>query len=290
MWELDGFWYCARPDGHDRCPAPHRLNTTVTPAKDIPFANYLGYALVTPDQLKANRDFRDAYDARAPYETSLVNNGRGQMTISSEGVITLGPPIDQAGYDSLADEVAERMLPFFKWVGRAWVTLTGIVITASVLKVIVNCIARTIVLYQERGCGPWMLLALWNTAFTIARLPYAMWKTALDSVQNNAPFQNPREQDTVGPVSYRELLVRLEQERELLAAEAAENPTQGASGATAPTEASTRTTNANSDAADAAATADAVTIAAARAWENALAATRAGGTLPTMRGRPPLPF
>lgn len=149
-------------------------------------------------------------------------------------------------------------------------TLTGIVITASVLKVFVNCIARAIVLYQERGFGWWMLLAAWDTAFTVFRLPYAMWRTAIASVQtNNFLSQAHPAGDSVGPYSYRELLHRLEHERELLRAETenAADQTEGAADGSR----------------DAAVPPTAPARDAATAWDTALAATRAGGTLPHAR-------
>ena len=219
MWQLEGHWYCSRADGFDRCPAPTQLNTSVTPAQDRPFADSLGMSLASPEQIRDAQRYRETHMSRGAVATQLVINGRLNGERLEDGSYAIGPPIDGYGYDNLTKEIAGRILPFFSWVGNAWMTLCGIAVVTAILKTLIGCIARVIVLYRDRGLGWWLITALFSTAFQIFRLPYSIWESSVEKV-GETPLVEGEQRPRKNPPSYVQLrtevaALRREMERQV---------------------------------------------------------------------------
>ncbi len=56
--------------------------------------------------------------------------------------------------------------------------VAGILMFLYLGKLVVGCGIRIWVLYTERGCGCWLIGALWGTLFTLLRAPVGVLKGA----------------------------------------------------------------------------------------------------------------
>ena len=74
------------------------------------------------------------------------------------------------------------------YLGVYWNYTVGIMVLATLDKMILGAILRMWALYLRRGCGPWMLLALWNTTWHLFAMPVEIVKKAADALQ--APIRH----------------------------------------------------------------------------------------------------
>lgn len=80
----------------------------------------------------------------------------------------------QEDLDQMVDHVGSAIIPFLSSVGKYYSYFTGTLITIGLLKLILGAIIRIVILYQRRGLGWWMILALWHMAFLMVEMPWRM--------------------------------------------------------------------------------------------------------------------
>ena len=170
MWRISGDWYCAQPNTSP-CPEPLKLNTSIDPFVPEDFAIRIGADAYTESQKNQHAQFRDSQVGIDPTLQEMTNAAtRG----GSPDTGTLGWVLSDAQVANLGDLVASLVSPMFATFGKAWNVIVGIFLSIMVFKIVVGCVIRTYVIYCERGCGWWMLAALWGTLFAVIRIP---WET-----------------------------------------------------------------------------------------------------------------
>lgn len=179
-WKMGSEWMCATPEARV-CPAPERLNLTVRLEDYIPwdFTQGLGGGAFTISQLEEHRQFQLMFHSRKAV-VAKVTNAMAQGHVADG---RLGLPISPEDMEGLAYGVAEYMSPFFYTLGSAWNIIMGVCIFISIFKILLGALLRGLVLYRERGCGWWMVAAIWHTGFLLVRLPVDLLLTALGALQ-----------------------------------------------------------------------------------------------------------
>jgi len=178
-WLISGTWYCASPHAAV-CDRPEKLATRTTGYR--PTGNYakaLGKGAWTLMQLMDHLKFQKHYSARAPAAAKITNT-------MMDGALPgggMGMPMSKDEVKSVAYTVGSELFPGFALFGSFWHAISTFLLIMMLLKLFVGCMWRTYILYRERGCGWWLLGALWSTAFSILRAPVDLVRATLKAIK-----------------------------------------------------------------------------------------------------------
>ena len=173
-WTILGKWYCATP-GIETCEAPTKLTAKlgrVEPLGD--FTRALGKGIFTQSQLDAHHDYWRATTSRkatlAKASLSAVRHSEG----SNLGLVLSGLELS-----SLTDKITWSIFPILPTFGHFWQIFSGIVLFSAMIKTLADAVVRMTQIYLARGCGPWVLLGLWNTLYQLLHVPERWTKAAI---------------------------------------------------------------------------------------------------------------
>ena len=174
-WRMAGRWYCATPHAQ-QCEAPIQLEPQSTTYKSLgDFTKGAGRGIFTSQQRKQHGDFQRSQSSRQAVVAKVTN----AATKGSSAPGRLGSPLDGVDVKDITMTVGSILFPLFPLLGEAWSISCGILLSLVVFKTITGCIIRGVVLYKEKGCGLWMVGAMWSTLFAILRAPPAILETAI---------------------------------------------------------------------------------------------------------------
>jgi hypothetical protein len=187
-WRVQGTWFCSHPSAV-ACTAPGQLETFSTPYRPTgDITQGLGKDAYSEKQRQQHREFRRAFVGRQAINAKMAS----QSVRNSRGQGRLGLPLSKEDVEDLKWNIVAFLFPWIPIVGEAWNWFAGLLLFGLVVKLLVGGLIRMYVLYVERGCGVWILGALWNTLFTIIRAPPAMftaaYKTAMAGQQEDIPM------------------------------------------------------------------------------------------------------
>lgn len=187
-WKIGETWFCAkRPGTFEKCnPLPDQLNVTTSNEflANTDFTEGLNRGIYTKGMLEQERRFRLNYQSRKAVLAEVTNAAVG--TASQGGVLsvgTLGVPI-KGGMDRLTDHVASATQPLFTVMGGTAYYVSVVVAVCFFTKLVCGILLREITMYRERGCGWWLLGALWMSAFQILLIPKRLVVSALDEADD----------------------------------------------------------------------------------------------------------
>ncbi len=98
-----------------------------------------------------------------------------------------------AGDDEVSQEVSDALVRMvsnhwtkgYEILGPVTTTAGVVMMGVSAMEMLAGTVARAAVLYTQKGPGPWMLAALWGTAFQIFTMP-TQWALEWGEVQGRA--------------------------------------------------------------------------------------------------------
>lgn len=184
-WRLRDQWYCATPKIH-ACEAP----TQLVPVQGVPagrdISRGLEGGLYSRSQLEAHRKYLVAQGSRRAVLSKAAVDATNQVL----GVGTaLGPPLSADELAQLTKNIGGAIFPMFTYLGDWWSFIMGFLLLLAVVKIVLGVMLRTWVLYLERGCGCWMLMAFWHTAFLLVRIPLVVLQEAGRRITEGLPAQ-----------------------------------------------------------------------------------------------------
>ena len=113
----------------------------------------------------------------------------------------LGLIMDQADLSHISDGLTFRIFPLIYHFGQAWHYITGFMMLWVVFKIFLGSVWRAWIIYQQRGCGIWLIAALWHTATTMVMTPLIIAKEAgrrllhpPDQPESWEPYRDLRDQ------------------------------------------------------------------------------------------------
>jgi hypothetical protein len=179
-------WYCSYPELKE-CHDPEMLpvdEVRIDPVKvnDI----VLGKSIYTQQQLDEFARFQDSQGTRKAYsqgtrkaylaETAemayIGRNERGEW----------GLALSTAAQGSLIDIVGANFFPLYRVVGPMIFFLSLLLLVWGGLRFVVSVLVRVIVIVRCKGCGLWVLTALWGTLFQLAISPFSWMDAAMEGV------------------------------------------------------------------------------------------------------------
>jgi hypothetical protein len=138
----------------------------------------LGKSIYTKAQLDEFARFQDSQGTRKAYlaETAeLAYVGR-----SEKG--EWGLALSSAAQGNLIDIVGSSFFPLYKVIGPMIFFLSLMLLVWGAFRLVITILIRVIVIVRYRGCGLWVLTAVWGTLFQLAVSPFSWVDAAMGEV------------------------------------------------------------------------------------------------------------
>ena len=183
QWKIGERWLCATPKPIP-CNEPDQLTPKAMTLKPSRITHGLDGGLWSDSQLRANAEFQDSIHNREPaaqeganYKTDPQNNGTGIHYLTN-----LDLP-------NLASWIGDYFNLDFLGLGKLVIPLIGLFVTLAMAKALLDAIVRMCNAYELKGCGPWVLLATWDTAWNIIGLPLIIMRESIS--KTTEPITTP---------------------------------------------------------------------------------------------------
>jgi hypothetical protein len=176
---VGGKWYCSYPELKE-CHNPEMLpvdEVRIDPVKVNDIG--LGKSIYTQEQLEEFARFQDSQGTRKAYlaeKAEMAYSGRNERG-------EWGLALSSAAQGSLIDIVGASFFPLYRVVGPMIFFLSLMLMVWGGLRLIVTILVRIIVIVRCKGCGFWVLTALWGTLFQLAISPFSWMDAAMEGVE-----------------------------------------------------------------------------------------------------------
>jgi hypothetical protein len=112
-----------------------------------------------------------------------------------------GLALSTAAQGSLIDIVGANFFPLYRVIGPMIFFVSLFLLVWGGLRLVVTVLARVIVIVRCKGCGLWVLTALWGTLFQLAISPFSWMDAAMEGVGEMMETEATREPDEERPKS-----------------------------------------------------------------------------------------
>ncbi len=119
----------------------------------------LGKSIYTKEQLEESARFHDSQETRKAYLAETAELAYTSRNEKGEW----GLALRSAAQGSLIDIVGASFLPLYKVLGPMIFFLSLMLLLCGGLRLMVTVLVRVIVIVRCKGCGIWVLTALWGT-------------------------------------------------------------------------------------------------------------------------------
>jgi hypothetical protein len=177
-YKVGSKWYCSHPELKE-CHDPEMLPVDEVRIDPVQVSNIgLGKSIYTQEQLDEFARFQDSQGTRKAYlaETAemayIGRNERGEW----------GLALSTAAQGSLIDIVGANFFPLYRVIGPMIFFVSLFLLVWGGLRLVVTVLARVVVIVRCKGCGLWVLTALWGTLFQLAISPFSWMDAAMERV------------------------------------------------------------------------------------------------------------
>ena len=182
-WKLGSKWYCSFPE-LSPCDAPDQLEPSFrlnSDSDDQDITEGVGHGIFTDEMRSSHERAMRVSEAALPLLMKMASSASDNADERGE----LGAIWSAGDYDTLSDAVTARLIPFFWMTGRTFQVLLGIVLIFSIIQTIALGSIRTLRIYQDRGCGWWLLGGLWATVTAILLVPRNVFVSLKDQLHRD---------------------------------------------------------------------------------------------------------
>ena len=176
-WNIMGKWYCATP-GVRPCNAPRQMASGLNRTEEGDFSRGLGKGIFTESQMAEHKAFWRAATSRR----AVVSKATLDASLNSHGG-DLGVPLSTSDLNAIATSFQEWAFPLLPELGRLVNIFGGAFLILSVLGSLASCTIRMMQVYADQGCGPWVLLGVWNTLYTVFHVPQTLLRQGIENVK-----------------------------------------------------------------------------------------------------------
>jgi hypothetical protein len=138
----------------------------------------LGKSIYTKEQLDEFARFQDSQGMRKAYLAEMAELAYTGRSENGEW----GLALSSAAQGSLIDIVGASFFPLYKVVGPMIFFLSLMLLVWGAFRLMVTVMIRVIVIVRCKGCGIWVLTALWGTLFQLAISPFSWMDAAMEGV------------------------------------------------------------------------------------------------------------
>jgi hypothetical protein len=138
----------------------------------------LGKSIYTQEQLE---EFARFQDSQGTWKAYLAETAEMAYSVRDEKG-EWGLALSSAAQGSLIDIVGASCFPLYRVVGPLIFFLSLMLLVWGGLWLMVTVLVRVIVIVRCKGCGIWVLTALWGTLFQLAISPFSWMDAAMEGV------------------------------------------------------------------------------------------------------------
>jgi hypothetical protein len=165
-WKLGGKWYCAFPQIRD-CGEPGQIPMTPLKTQDVQMLGIgLGKSIYSPEQIDEFIRFQESQGTRRVFLAECA-----ERAYNSRFGGEWGSGLTDRATDHLVDVVSFHLVPLYRLLGPTAVIAILILFLVGIIRMLLDIVIRAIAIAQVRGCGLWLLGALWGTLFQVAVSP-----------------------------------------------------------------------------------------------------------------------
>lgn len=191
MWRIAGDWVAVDPFIRTGVKAPIRLPTSTTPFTDDDWAKGMGEGLYSPDQISAHRQFQATYAARIPVAAKAAAAATSHHQLIGPEM-RLGSLLDGSDMANIVNHVGMSLVPMFWLLGSTYNVVVGTILFAGIVKGVLGVVLRIISMYRQKGCGWWLVAAVWSTTYHLLALPWKVVDLAARALEGDEPPTNRR--------------------------------------------------------------------------------------------------
>jgi hypothetical protein len=177
-YKVGGKWYCSYPKLKE-CHDPEMLpvdEVRIDPVKVNDIG--LGKSIYTKEQLEEFARFQDSQGTRKAYLAETAEMAYTSRNEKGEW----GLALSSAAQGSLIDIVGASFFTLYRVVGPMIFFLSLMLLVWGGLRLMVTVLVRIVIIVRYKGCGIWVLTALWGTLFQLAILPFIWMDAAMEGV------------------------------------------------------------------------------------------------------------
>ncbi len=177
-YKVGGKWYCSYPELKE-CHDPEMLpvdEVRIDPVKVNDIG--LGKSIYTKEQLEEFARFQDSQGTRKAYLAETAEMAYTGPNEKGEW----GLALSSAAQGSLIDIIGASFFPLYRVVGPMIFFLSLMLLVWGGLRLMVTVLLRVIIIVRCKGCGIWVLTALWGTLFQLAISPFSWVDVAMEGV------------------------------------------------------------------------------------------------------------
>jgi hypothetical protein len=138
----------------------------------------LGKSLYTKAQLDEFARFQDSQGTRKAYLAETAELAYVSRTPNGEW----GLALSSAAQGSLIDMVGTSFFPLYSVIGPMIFFVSLMLLVWGAFRLMATVLIRVIVIVRYRGCGLWVLTAVWGTLFQLAVSPFSWVDSAMGGV------------------------------------------------------------------------------------------------------------
>jgi hypothetical protein len=138
----------------------------------------LGKSLYTKAQLDEFARFQDSQGTRKAYLAETAELAYVSRTPNGEW----GLALSSAAQGSLIDIVGTSFFPLYSVIGPMIFFVSLMLLVWGAFRLMATVLIRVIVIVRYRGCGLWVLTAVWGTLFQLAVSPFSWVDSAMGEV------------------------------------------------------------------------------------------------------------
>ncbi len=177
-YKVGGKWYCNYPEPKE-CHYPEMLPVDEVRIDPVKVNNIgLGKSIYTQEQLDEFARFQDSQGTRKTYLAETAEMAYSGCNEKGEW----GLALSSTAQGSLIDIVGASFFPLYTVVGPVIFFLSLMLLVWRGLRLMVTVLVRVVVIVRCKGCGIWVLTALWGTLFQLAISPFSWMDAAMEGV------------------------------------------------------------------------------------------------------------
>ncbi len=177
-YKVGGKWYCSYlelKECHDPAMLPvDEVKIDPVEVNDIG----LGKSIYTKEQLDEFARFQDSQGTRKAHLAETAELAYTGRTENGEW----GLALSSAAQGSLIDIVGASFFPLYRGIGPMIFFLSLMLLVWGASRLMVTVLIRVIVIVRCKGCGIWVMTALWGTLFQLAISPFSWMDAAMEGV------------------------------------------------------------------------------------------------------------
>ena len=164
---IEGAWYCSYESGLRECHAPRTFPLSPLDISDLDEPTGLGRSLYTQKQMEEFYNFQNSAGTRTAFIADQADRAFEGRSSDGQWGLALG---DKAK-EMMLDAVGLSFVPLYRVFGPISMLLLLLFFVVGITRITLTIIVRAIIITRARGCGPWILAAVWGTVYHVLITP-----------------------------------------------------------------------------------------------------------------------